>query len=441
MEGELFCVLLMAGLFVVMLILVLNHFLPLLLNHGVAPGGNFGWPFIGETLRFLVPHASYTLGRFLEEHCARYGKVFKSHLFCTPTIVSCDQELNHFILHNEEKLFQCSYPRPIHGILGYLIDIGRIALEVIAAWKGKQRIFLCEEARKFTFRVIVKQVLGMSQGESETERILEDFLTFMKGLISFPLYIPGTSYAKAVQDIIHCQKHTCTRQNGGDSSKKGDFLDELLSASNLSEEEKVSFVLDALLGGYETTSLLISMVVYFLGQCPSALEQLKSEHETIRANKKEEDLTPEDYKKMEFTQNVINETLRCGNIVKFVHRKALKDVRYKDYFIPCGWKVLPVFSAAHLDSSLYKNPHEFFPWRWKKDQKQTSKKFTPFGGGPRLLPRIRTCQGRGCFLPPLHGTQLQVEGRVWRHPHGLSICGVQKAAAPADYTNIIKILN
>jgi len=26
---------------------------------------------------------------------------------------------------------------------------------------------------------------------------------------------------------------------------------------------------------------------------------------------------------------VINEALRCGNIVKFVHRKALKDVKYK----------------------------------------------------------------------------------------------------------------
>jgi hypothetical protein len=26
---------------------------------------------------------------------------------------------------------------------------------------------------------------------------------------------------------------------------------------------------------------------------------------------------------------VINEALRCSNIVKFVHRKALKDVRYK----------------------------------------------------------------------------------------------------------------
>ncbi|XP_074555903.1 cytochrome P450 724B1-like [Curcuma longa] len=442
--GELLCVLLMAG-FVVLLILVLNHLLPLLLNHGVAPGGNFGWPFFGETLRFLIPHASYTLGRFLEDHCARYGKVFKSHLFCTPTIVSCDQELNHFILQNEEKLFQCSYPRPIHGILGkssmivvvgdthrklrslaltlltttksrtgYLIDIDRIALEVIAAWNDKQRIFLCEEARKFTFRVIVKQVLGMSHGESQTERILEDFLTFMKGLISFPLYIPGTSYAKAVQArarISFTVKNILVmRQNGGDSSKKGDFLDELLSASNLSEEEKVSFVLDALLGGYETTSLLISMAVYFLGQCPSALEQLKSEHETIRANKKEECLTSEDYRKMEFTQHVINETLRCGNIVKFVHRKALKDVRYKDYLIPCGWKVLPVFSAAHLDSSLYKNPHEFDPWRWKVQNQTSSKRFTPFGGGPRLCPGSELAKVEAAFF--LHYMVLNFRWKV-----------------------------
>lgn len=26
---------------------------------------------------------------------------------------------------------------------------------------------------------------------------------------------------------------------------------------------------------------------------------------------------------------VINETLRLGNVVRFLHRKALKDVRYK----------------------------------------------------------------------------------------------------------------
>ena len=59
------------------------------------------------------------------------------------------------------------------------------------------------------------------------------------------------------------------------SCKKGDFLDVLLSTNELSDEEKVSFVLDSLLGGYETTSLLISMVVYFLGQSAEDLGLVK----------------------------------------------------------------------------------------------------------------------------------------------------------------------
>jgi hypothetical protein len=121
---------------------------------------------------------------------------------------------------------------------------------------------------------------------------------------------------------------------------------------------------------------------------------------------------------------VINEALRCGNIVKFVHRKALKDVRYKgsfnptwgfpcrshcahhmimdqakgtfvpdlwallflkhldfnrrcskacgpvscsvaEYLIPSGWKVLPVFSSVHLNPSLHGNAQQFQPRRWE----------------------------------------------------------------------------
>lgn len=59
------------------------------------------------------------------------------------------------------------------------------------------------------------------------------------------------------------------------SCKKGDFLDVLLSSNELSDEEKVNFVLDSLLGGYETTSLLISMVVYFIGQSAEDMDLVK----------------------------------------------------------------------------------------------------------------------------------------------------------------------
>ncbi|KAF0890486.1 hypothetical protein E2562_002845 [Oryza meyeriana var. granulata] len=262
----------------------------------------------------------------------------------------------------------------------YLGDIEKIALHIVGSWHGKSKdkgrvnvIAFCEEARKFAFSVIVKQVLGLSPEEPVTAMILEDFLAFMKGLISFPLYIPGTPYAKAVQArerISSTVKGIIEERRNAGSSNKGDFLDVLLSSNELSDEEKVSFVLDSLLGGYETTSLLISMVVYFLGQSVQDLELVKREHEGIRSKKeKDEFLSSEDYKKMEYTQHVINEALRCGNIVKFVHRKALKDVRYKEYLIPSGWKVLPVFSAVHLNPLLHGNAQQFQPCRWEMENR------------------------------------------------------------------------
>ncbi|PWZ38935.1 Cytochrome P450 724B1 [Zea mays] len=416
-----------------LLTLVLNHFLPLLLNPK-APRGSFGWPLLGETLRFLTPHASNTLGGFLEDHCSRYGRVFKSHLFCTPTVVSCDQDLNHFILQNEERLFQCSYPRPIHGILGkssMLVVLGEdhkrlrnlaLALDRFVflsyfLWAGRACTSSALSLRKaqFAFSVIVKQVLGLSPEEPVTARILEDFLAFMKGLISFPLYIPGTPYAKAVrarERISSTVKGIIKeRRSAGSWNKQGDFLDVLLSSNELSDEEKVSFVLDSLLGGYETTSLLISMVVYFLGQSAQDLDLVKREHDSIRSNKgKEECLTSEDYKKMEYTQQVINEALRCGNIVKFVHRKALKDVKYKEYLIPSGWKVLPVFTAVHLNPSLHGDAQQFQPCRWEGTSQGTSKRFTPFGGGPRLCPGSELAKVETAFF--LHHLVLNYRWRI-----------------------------
>ncbi|KAL6287131.1 hypothetical protein ACE6H2_011521 [Prunus campanulata] len=434
MAGSTFWLVVLLGMFGSLLGFILNHFLPLMLlrlNGSLPPKGSFGWPMLGQTLAFLKPHPSNSLGAFLQHHCSRYGKVFKSHLFLSPTIVSCDQELNYFILQNEGKLFECSYPKPIHGILGkssmlvavadthkrlrnvavslvtitkskpeFLSDIEATTISMLHSWKDKSQVIFCEEARKFTFNVIVKQVLGLTPDEPQTTRILEDFLTFMRGLISLPLYIPGTPYARAVKArrrisstvkaiIEERRRQAAETSTNSSRSKRSDFLEILMDVDTLSEDEKVSFILDSLLGGYETTSLLISMAVYFLAQSPSALQQLKVEHQNIRRGKqKDEYLNWEDYKKMEFTQNVINEALRCGNVVKFVHRKALKDVKFRDYLIPSGWKVLPVFSAAHLDPSLHASALEFHPWRWEKiqSQDQTCKRFTPFGGGSRCCP-------------------------------------------------------
>ncbi|KAI4353509.1 hypothetical protein L6164_002454 [Bauhinia variegata] len=136
----------------------------------------------------------------------------------------------------------------------------------------------------------------------------------------------------------------------------GELLNVILSKQDLSVEEMMSIALDLLFGGYETTAKLLSLIVYYLAQTPNALKRLK----------------------------VINEGLRCENVVKFLHRKAVQDVKFKEFVIPAGWKVLPVLSAGHLDPNFHKNPQEFNPFRWNDNS--PSKIMAPFWGGPLLCP-------------------------------------------------------
>ncbi|KAH9791073.1 cytochrome P450 724B1 [Citrus sinensis] len=326
-----------------------------------------GWPICGETLAFLKPHKSNSTGSFLQQRCSRYGKVFKSHLFCSPAIVSCDHELNMFILQNEEKYFQVSYPKPMHGILGKLSlltvsgdlhkKLRNVAVNFIGASKSTPAFL-----HSFTINLMVKHLLSIEPEEPIAFKILEDFQTFMKGFVSLPVYIPGTHYANAVKARARLSRTVREivreRQHENMRAGEGDFLDVILKKRSLSEEETVSIVLDIMLGGYETTATLLALIVYFLAHAPAVFQKLK----------------------------VILEAMRCGNVVKFVHREAIRDVKFKEYLIPSGWKVLPVFTAAHFDLNLHENPSEFNPSRWTDKASVISKRVMPFGGGPRLCP-------------------------------------------------------
>jgi hypothetical protein len=52
---------------------------------------------------------------------------------------------------------------------------------------------------QFAFGAIVEQVVGLSPEAPLIRRLLEHYSTFMKGLVSVPLNIPGTPYARAVE--------------------------------------------------------------------------------------------------------------------------------------------------------------------------------------------------------------------------------------------------
>ncbi|XP_022136679.1 cytochrome P450 90B1 [Momordica charantia] len=397
------------------------------------PRGTMGWPFLGETVGYLRPYSATTIGDFMENHIKRYGKVYKSNLFGEPTVVSADAGLNRYILQNEGRLFECSYPPSIGGILGkwsmlvlvgdmhrdmrmislnflsqsrlkthLLKEVENQSLLVLRSWKESSMFFARDEAKKFTFNLMAKHIMSLDPGKLETEMLKKEYLTFMKGVVSPPLNLPGTPYRRALKSrttILKFIERKMEERKLKIEADGGDFEDDdllgwALKHSNLSTEQILDLILSLLFAGHETSSVAIALAIFFLPGCPAAIQQLSEEHLDIaRANKRlgKTELDWEDYKKMEFTQCVINETLRLGNVVRFLHRKALKDVRYRGYFIPRGWKVLPVISAAHLDPSVFDQPHHFNPWRWQMNElplgnssTMTTNNFMPFGGGPRL---------------------------------------------------------
>ncbi|KAJ8770667.1 hypothetical protein K2173_021314 [Erythroxylum novogranatense] len=401
------------------------------------PPGSMGWPFLGETIGYLRPYSATSLGEFMEQHISRYGKIYKSNLFGEPTIVSADAGLNRYILQNEGRLFECSYPRSIGGILGkwsmlvlvgdmhrdmrsislnflsharlrthLLREVEKQTLLVLNSWKENSTFSAQDEAKKFTFNLMARHIMSLDPGKPETEQLKKEYVTFMKGVVSAPLNLPGTAYRKALQSRSTILKFIERKMDeriertkeGIENMEEDDLLGWVLKHSNLSTEQILDLILSLLFAGHETSSVAIALAIYFLQGCPGAVQQLQEEHsEIVRAKKQsgETELNWEDYKKMEFTQCVISETLRLGNVVRFLHRKALKDVRYKGYDIPRGWKVLPVIAAVHLDCSLFDQPHHFIPWRWQNNNARGSSNYTntttaasnhymPFGGGPRL---------------------------------------------------------
>ncbi|KAG8644888.1 cytochrome P450 90A1 [Manihot esculenta] len=388
------------------------------------PPGNLGLPFLGETLQLISAYKTENPEPFIDERVNRFGSLFTTHVFGEPTVFSVDPDTNRFILQNEGKLFESSYPSSISNLLGkhslllmkgsrhkrlhsltmsfanssiirdqLLVDIDRLVRFNLDSWTD--RVFLMEEAKKITFELSMKQLMSFDPGEW-TESLRKEYMLVIEGFFTLPLPIFSATYRRAIKartkvaealNLIVRQR----RRGSEGGERKKDMLGALLSADDggFSDEEIVDFLVALLVAGYETTSTIMTLAVKFLTETPLALAQLKEEHEEIRAKKSEgEALDWRDYKSMHFTQCVVNETLRVANIISGVFRRAMADIDVKGYKIPKGWKVFASFRAVHLDYDHFKDARTFNPWRWQSNSGATSSGnvFTPFGGGPRLCP-------------------------------------------------------
>ena len=139
-----------------------------------------------------------------------------------------------------------------------------------------------------------------------------------------------------------------------------------------------------LLGGSETTIVLMTFAVYYLVQYPDAENKLRAEIDSVLGARAP---TVKDLKSMPFLLQLIQETLRLRSPGYINYRYVTRDTELGGYPIPKGtWTFASQF-ITHQDPRVWSDPSVFRPERFAPDSpeapanRRDEAPFFPFGGG------------------------------------------------------------
>ncbi|KAL6007172.1 hypothetical protein ACLOJK_032668 [Asimina triloba] len=353
-------------------------------DHGTQgsklPPGSMGWPLVGELLDFLW--CFKFLGRpddFIAKRKARYGDggVYKTHLFGYPTIITCTPQLNKQVLGSmtEEGIVGPGWPSTqLMGSSSVVIVSGAahkrvrrhlmeafnspkalramfataqpILISAFEQWASKGKINAYNETKAVTFCNICDMLVSFKSRPllDQMERL---YRGFMAGVRSMTINVPGTAYHHALKcrkkltEILQDEVRIRTEGN----IQKQDFLQVLVDStdedgSKMTEVEIVQNIVSLILGGYESTSNVMTWALYYLAKYPGVLQKLKEEIGQMSNQKSEDELlTLEDTKEMKYTSKVADELIRLSNVSPFIFRRVVKDdVILNGYKLPKNWK-------------------------------------------------------------------------------------------------------
>ncbi|XP_037544766.1 cytochrome P450 2J6 [Nematolebias whitei] len=178
-----------------------------------------------------------------------------------------------------------------------------------------------------------------------------------------------------------------------DSSSPKDYINYFLVEMEKSEDKESSFflknltfcILDVFGAGTEpnTTTLLWGLLYMIL--YPHIQEQVQAEIDAVIGSSRHPSL--DDRENMPYTDAVIHETQRMGNVVPLnVPHMTNKDTTLDKYTIPKGTMVIPVLHSVLHDESIWETPHSFNPQHFLDPDGKFRRReaFLPFSAGKRV---------------------------------------------------------
>ncbi|KAL6270949.1 hypothetical protein ACE6H2_027860 [Prunus campanulata] len=331
---------------VVLLVTYITHWITQWRNpkcNGVLPPGSMGWPLVGETLNAMTPSYSIDLHPFFKKRLEKYGLIFRTSLAGKPIVVSADPKFNSYLFQQEGKLVELWYLDSFTKIFNMANHtnaadtvhkyIRSISLNHLGAETLKEKLLpLIEKTMLFNFGA--KHLIGYD-AETSSDNLSDKFSKILNTFLSIPLNVPGTAYHNCLKDrenITTMLRDMLKKRRMSPDTHQGDFLGQISSDMDkekfLSEDFVVYTLFGALFAGFHPISSIIALAFGLLAEHPAALKELSAENEALLKNRENANssLTWDEYKSMTFTRQVVNETLRLGNVAPALFRRALKDI-------------------------------------------------------------------------------------------------------------------
>ncbi|MFD0206872.1 MULTISPECIES: cytochrome P450 [Saccharothrix] len=193
---------------------------------------------------------------------------------------------------------------------------------------------------------------------------------------------------------------------------RGDLLSKMVLARDddgrpaMSDQQLHDEVMTFLIAGYNTVGNTLSWAFHELGAHPDVERRLHEEVDRVLAGRT---ATYQDIDRLEYTQQVITETLRYRTQGLFQSRVATVDTRLGEYHVPAGTVVLYSAHALNHNPRIHPDPDRFDPDRWlpKRVDPVARAAFLPFGIG------LHGCLGEGLSRAELTVSLATIAAR-WR---------------------------
>jgi len=380
--------------------------------------GDEGWPLIGKTLEVLADPKGQ-----IERQAAKYGLVYRSHLFGETSLSLLGPEANELVLFDQAKQFSSThgwgrilgqlFPRGLmlldfeeHRLhrralsvafksgpmKSYLVDLDTGIAARVAQWKANPGPMLLYPAMKqLTLDLAATSFLGAEIGPEvdDITRAFVDMVAASVAVIRRPL--PGTAMARGVNGrkrivAYFSEQIPIRRAKGGGE----DLFSQLCHATHedgalLSTQDIVDHMSFLMMAAHDTLTSSLTSFIGALAANPQWQDRLRNEVAGLGVAASEP-TSLDNLEAMQLTEMAFREALRMKPPVPSMPRRAVRDFTFKGYAIPAGAGIGVNTLFTHHMPEIWPDPDTFDPMRFTEEAQRGRHRFAwvPFGGGAHM---------------------------------------------------------